>query len=532
MNLKKSIWLVLISLMLFIAACGKKEDTIQEEDLDNLNETGFPIVDENIELKFFARQEAATSDDWNDVLIFNEYEGMTNIEIDWEMAPADSFSEKFNLALGGGDLPDAFHSAMVSESDLTKYGKQGVFIPLDDLIDDYAPNFKQLMEEYPEVEEAVTMPDGNIYSFPFMNHPEFTSKRVAPYPFINQDWLDALNMDMPETTEDYYDYLKAVKEDNPSNGDVDEIPFGGHNVTLLYNYLKGAFGVANKGVGVDNIDIDPETGDYRFYPTSDNYKELLTYLNKLYEEELIEQNIFSIDPEQYAANASEGRYGSIVWYGPPNKEDNYKGMPALEGPNGDKLFTDVNSPVEHAGAFVITSENEHPAATVRWIDHFYGEEGMKLFFLGVEGETYEVDEDGNPDFIKDVYDPETDDSSALKDYLTFGGGGYPALTIENYFRGAETAPEALEAADTLEPDLLEDPWPNEKYTSEEVDQLQGFGSDIDEYVGEMRDKFISGNESLDQWDDYVETLERIGLDDYMEIKIKAIERQTELIEEN
>ncbi|PAV31187.1 hypothetical protein CIL05_00565 [Virgibacillus profundi] len=477
------LFLLVIALVLIIATgCAQDEEgtgETSEENLANLNETGFPVVDDSITLDFFARQAAASNDNWNDVLMFNEYEEMTNIDINWQMVPGSSFEEKFNLALGSNDLPDAFHSAGVNNSELLKYGEQGIFTPLNDLIDEYAPNFKKIMEEYPNVKEMVTMADGNIYSFPFMNHPEFLSKRIAPYPFINQDWLDELGMDVPETTEDYYQYLKAVKEENPSNGKVDEIPFGGHNVTLLYNYLKGAFGIANKGLGANLIDLDPETNDYRFYPTSDQYKELLEYLNKLYDEELIEKNIFSIDPAQYAANASEGRYGSFVWYGVPNKEDNYVGMPALEGPHGDKLFTDLKSPVENAGAFIITNKNENPEATVRWIDHFYGEEGMKLFFMGVEGETYEIDEDGNPVYLKEVYDEEKDDTSVLKEYLTFGGGLYPALTEERYFIGAETTPEALEATEKVKPDVIKDPWANIKHTEEEVDQLQGFGSDIE-----------------------------------------------------
>ena len=528
MNIRKYIVLFIIPFILIIAGCASDEASsseTREENLANLNKEDFPIVEDSITLDFFARQSLASNENWNDVLIFNEYEEMTNIDIEWQMVPDSSFEEKFNLTLGSNDLPDAFHSAGVADSEILKYGEQGIFIPLNDLIDEYAPNFKKIMEEYPEVKEMVTMADGNIYSFPFMNHPDFLSKRIAPYPFINKDWLDELGMDVPETTEDYYQYLKAVKEDNPSNGEVDEIPFGGHNVGLLYNYLKGAFGVANKGLGSGFVDLDPETKDYRFYPASDQYKELLEYLNKLYDEGLIEQNIFSIDPAQYAANASEGRYGSFVWYGVPNKEDNYVGMPALEGPHGDKMFTDLKSSVENAGAFIITNKNENPEATVRWIDHFYGEEGMKLFFMGVEGETYEMNEDGTPDYLKEVYDEEKDDTSVLKEYLTFGGGNYPALTEEKYFIGAETTPEALEATEKVEPAIIKDPWPTIKHTEEEVDQLRGFGSDIEKYVEEMRDKFISGNEPFSKWDEYVETMEKMGLNEYMDIKIQAIERQ-------
>src|SRR5699024_5042991 len=112
------------------------------------------IVEETITLDFFAGKAPSTNDDWNDVLIYNEYEDMTNIDINWQMVPFDSMEEKRNLALSGGELPDAFHSAGMPTQDLIKYGQeQGILIPLNDLIDEYAPNFKQILEEYPELEK-------------------------------------------------------------------------------------------------------------------------------------------------------------------------------------------------------------------------------------------------------------------------------------------------------------------------------------------------------------------------------------------
>lgn len=522
MRRKITIFLIVFISALIIAGCSKgTEDTTGTNNGEdsNLNKTGFPIVNESITLDIFARKDPATHDDWNDAWVLNQYEEMTNVDINWEMVPHDSFSEKFYLKLGSDSLPDVFYGGYISDLDLMKYGDQGIFISLNDLIEEYAPNLQKVLDEYPEVREALTMIDGNIYSFPFANHPDFISKRIAPYPFINQDWLDALGMEMPQTTDDFYEYLKGVKEGDPSNGKVDEIPFGSFEIGHLYNYLKGSFGVANKGP-YGYVDIDPDTDDYRFYPTSDQYKELLIYINKLYEEELIEQNIFAVNREQHQANKEEGRYGSFVWYAVPEDDYNWKGMPALTGPNGDRAFTDIKNPVASAGAFVITSENEYPEATVRWVDHFYSDEGMELFFMGIEGETYEVDDDGNLVYLEEV-------DENVTDYFIYDGGGYAALTKEEFFTGAESTPEALQATEALEPDVLQDPWTPVKHTQEEVDKLQGFGSDIEKYVSEMRDKFIAGNEPFSKWDEYVEAIQEMGLNDYMDIKIKAIERQTD-----
>ena len=531
------LFLITIIISLFVTACVKNDSETSVEpsdkEIENLNDSGFPIVKDEITLDFFAGQQPATHPDWNDVLIFNEYEKITNMNIEWEMVSHESLSEKLQLTLGGGNLPDAFHSARISMNDMSKYGEQGVLIPLNDLIDDYAPNFKKILDEHPIIKKSITHPDGNIYSFPTMSDPSFTSSRLGARPFIHKQWLESLNMDMPETTDEFYQFLKSVKEDSPSNGEIDEVPFGGPYIDTLITYLQGSFGLANKGGSNPYLDEDPETGKLRFFPISDQYKEMIEFVHKLYEEELIEQNIYTIDHHQFISNLSEGQYGSVVWYAPEevaSKEHGkyYVGMPALEGPHGDKGIVQ-HDPVDTPGAFVITNKNEFPAATVRWVDYFYGDEGMTLFYMGIEGETYEINDEGNPEYMDHILNNEeglTFEEAAAK-YLTFPGGGYPGNTTAELYKGVASAPQSIEAAEKVEPDLLKDDdvWTTFTHTKDEISQLQGFGSDIEKYVIEMRDKFISGNEPLSKWDEYVKEIEGMGLEDYLKIKQAALDRQ-------
>src|SRR5699024_92733 len=81
---------------------------------------------------------------------------------------------------------------------------------------------------------------------------------------------------------------------------------------------------------------------------------------------------------------------------------NYEAMDALEGPYGDRAFTKVLPIVYKNNGFMITNENPNPAAAVRWLDYFYSDEGTKLFFMGIEGETYEEDADGNLEYTDDI----------------------------------------------------------------------------------------------------------------------------------
>ncbi|WP_280528611.1 extracellular solute-binding protein [Bacillus sp. J14TS2] len=462
--------------------------------------------------------------------MWQEYEKMTNIHVEWEQVVGDSITEKRNLALASGNLPDVFYHTSLTNVNLYEHGKQGTFIALNDLIDDYAPNFKKILDEIPEIRKAITFPDGNIYSFPTIVSEDFLSLRVQAALWVNQTWLDKLGMDVPETTDEFYKYLKAVKEQDPSGGEVDVIPYEGPEIDNLIGYLLGSFGIANKGRANPNIDLDPDEDKVRFYANTDRYKAMLEYLHKLYSEELIAQNIFNMEPNQFLANASEGVYGSSVHYNPITVWDeeigkNYVSGIALEGPYGDQNFVKLSPITYSMGNFAITKENENPAATVRWLDHFYSEEGIKLFYMGIEGETYQEASDGSYEYVEKITDSPnglTFEQEASKYVPWFG---MPMGTIkEEFFLGTASSEGAIEAAKKVEPYTPEEIWPQFTYKDDESRDLASVGTDIDKYVEEMRDKFITGNVPFSKWDDYVKTLDEMGLDKYMEIKQAAYER--------
>ncbi|MBO0991660.1 extracellular solute-binding protein [Bacillus sp. SD088] len=521
-------WVVLLVLL---ASCSnnveKDNGKVDEEALKNVNETGFPIVEEPITLKMFTGKSAQNANsDWNDILIWNKYSEMTNIELNWEQQiQTDSLEEKRNLALAGGNLPDVFFLSSMPTLDLYKYGKQGTFVKLNDLIDQYAPNLNKLMEENPEIKKGITFPDGNIYSLPSLVSPDFLSVRVASRPWFSKEVLNDVGMEVPETTDEFYQFLKDAKEK------TDKVPYGGTSMDELVGWLEGSFGVANRGVRNENIDVDPNDPDkVRFYTTSDDYKALLEYMHTLYSEKLIEQNIFSIEWGQYLGNAAEKKYASTVFYDPVElfgKEvgSDYDSAAALKGPNGNQSFTKVAPMVSSIGSFVITKENPNPAATVRWMDYFYSDEGARLYYMGVEGETYEKTADGKYEYVDKIKNPAeglTMEQEIAK-HLTWLGG-VQGIIKEDYFQGSENAPASLEAAKKIEPYVADEIWPAFLYTEEENKFLASAGTDISKYVTEMTDKFISGDEPLSKWDEYVKTIETMGLDKYMEIQQAAYDR--------
>lgn len=535
MKLKQwgSLLLTCVLSVSLVAGCSSKgsegKSDPSGEAGSKLNETGFPIVNDKITVKGFAGKFFANAD-WNNIKLWQEYEKMTNVHVEWDTVKTDTLAEKRNLLLAGGDYPELFYASAFPRADLLKYGKQGAFIPLNDLIDKYAPNFKALMEKYPIIEKGITMPDGNIYGLPTLYDPEFKSVFYGT-PWVKSEWLTKLGLSEPQTLDEFYNMLKAFKENDPNgNGQKDEYAWGGTGTAGIVNYLRGSFGLNYNGTSNVNVDTDPASGKVRFIPSDPRYKELLQYVSKLYKDGLLEQDIMSVKSTEIDAKGVEGLLGVIDSVDPIAiyNQKGYVGLPVLKGPHGDQMYSALGSPLGNIGMFVLTDKATNPEVMVRWMDYFYSDEGIRMFFMGWKDDTYEEDADGNVDYV-DAIKNNPDGLSldqAVGQSLIWPGGYYPGFVKQKYFKGAEGLPTSVENAQKAEPYVIPQDkiWPAFNFTADEQSELTGIQTDINTYVDEMRDKFISGNESFDNWDQYVATLQKMGLDRYLAIYQSAAER--------
>ena len=157
--------------VLSLAGCGGGGHQAADVDPDTpVSQVAFPL-EEQAELSFITSAPATSTQDPNERMIFKRLEEQTNVHIDWTCFVADQFADKKNLALAQfGNLPDGLFNAGMSDYDLLRYAKQGIIIPLENLIDKYMPNLQAVFEKYPEYRTMCTAPDGHIYSFPWIEH--------------------------------------------------------------------------------------------------------------------------------------------------------------------------------------------------------------------------------------------------------------------------------------------------------------------------------------------------------------------------
>ncbi|WNQ09461.1 extracellular solute-binding protein [Paenibacillus aurantius] len=514
---------------LLTSACSKEAPAAEGQGAKPvdpvLNETGYPIVKEPVKLQFFTGRNSGGAENFNERMLWKEYAKKTGIDVDFQLVNFENLSEKFNLAMSSGNYPDAFHTARISTNDIVKYGSQGMFIPLNGMIDKYAPNFKKLLDQYPAIKKGITMPDGNIYSVPLVYEPDFYAVLISQKLWINNDWLTKLKMPVPKTLDDYYSYLKAVKNtDLNGNGKADEIPYGGVGTGSLLEVLKGSFGLMNKGTNHRNVDVDPATNKLRFIPTDPRYKELLQYLNKLYTEGLIDKDITTIKNPAFAAKGSQGIYGSLVTTFPSTVmgQKQYVIPAPFEGPHGDKLFTNIQNPLVQPGAFVITDKNKHPEATMRWIDYFFSDEGQQNFFMGFEGVTFKKTADGKLNYTDEIMNNPKGMEQGVMKYLTWPGGSYPGYVTKKYFKAVDE--ETNNQHKVLGDSLPKENWPAFTYTVEESDQMKTLWTDLNTYIDGMTVKFITGAAPFSEWDNYTATVKKMKVDEYMKLYEGAAQR--------
>ena len=495
---------------------------------DYLNPTGYPITKEKLTITAMGKKDPGGVE-WKDLDIIQKAEEVTNIHFEFELAEESTYQEKKNLALNGGEYPDVFLRDM-GINDEEKYGAQGIFIDLTSLIDDYAPNLKKRMEEYPDIKSAITSLNGSIYGLP--NYIR-TSTQNPWINFMDAGWMEAVGKDMPQTVEDLYELLKAYREGDPNgNGDLnDEIPWGGAGLHTL-DFICAAFTGLSGGM---DFDVQ-ENGTVVYTPSLPVFEEFLKYTNKLYSEGLIDPELFVQTSQQHIAKVRSGIIG-IYNISPTNLPPDVKtpqdSLEPLTSEFNDKKVAPAYQPVG-TGKAVITDKCKSPEAVMRWFDMWYAdlEEGDSeakdlngvSMFLGFEGKQWEYADDKRETYrwIEPVKDFQTLREDAR---ITLDTGLPQYLNFMPYPADFPLMEMKVKAVQTRQEPYLTDEFPlTVRYTAEETERISLLETDIKNYMEEIVSKFINGEESLKNFDKYIKTLDEIGLPELLDLKQKAYDR--------
>ena len=533
---KKAVALVLAAAMCVtsLAGCGSSSASTTESVTGDVSEAvvdesgkvdgvmykvGLPLVDEGTYgFSIFCDD----SKEKPEYYMLDEFKKQTNVDVEMRIFPYETATERLNLDLNSGDYADVIGGWTLSDSMILTYGvNQGVFVPLEDYFAEYCPRITEILD-LPGVREEMTAPDGHIYAIPYV----CDDTKVGYSPYINGRWLENVGMDMPTTTEEFEAVLKAFKEkDANGNGDPnDEIPFSADPNNKHIEAMTGWFGLpmGKSGIGIQNEEVV-------FAGASTTYREFLSWFNSLYEQGLIDLEIFTQDSSTWEGKGNRDLYGVSIAYGSGEfsgivlegeEKSEFDVLPVLNTDKGGMWMRDTNGFSVYRTQAVITDNAEHPEVICRWFDNAFQLENGIGCNRGPVGTVVFKEEDGYRAIdTKTLSEEEQEKLSwgnlwpqSLPKYMPSGF---------KYIEDHPTYNEKKVMEDTYEPYLTKTTIPSFWIPLDKIDRYSDIASALTDYFNQRQAMFISGEMDIDddaQWQSYVDGLYALGLEDWMEVR--------------
>lgn len=497
--------------------------------------------------------------DYKDNYLTKLIEDDLNVNLEFYELPAAAEDVKTKvslLATNGQDVPDVLITTALTPELVLEYGSKGLFIPINEYVEKEGTNYQKMDEADQEViEKAMTAADGNMYALPnYCDAPwNFTPNRM----YINTAWLDKLGLEIPKTTDELYEVLKAFHDNDPNgNGKQDEIGVygyiaGGYGEDII-DTLMNAFVFYNGGGQNGGLALN-EDGTKVIAPfTTEEWKQGLMFMNQLYQEGLLASSIFTDDTTQFKAtlNLDTNIVGLVSAGSTSNWADcdnnaNFLEMdliPPLTGPEGI-CYTPYTEYSPNA-AFFITSECENPELAYSLGDWFLDYEHSRIARFGEKGVDWTDDaetcknttnaykEAGLVDSVNCVQmtniwaEPSNKFWHNMNPYYENRESSYKTANGMTPFDESVKSSMLMAYHSEWYPDKHPDKvLPLLHYTQEEANQCSKNIVAITEFVEQAKAQFIIGERNFeDGWDSYLKELEQSGLNEWLGIAQTAYER--------
>ena len=516
--MKKSLSLILAILLAasVLAGCGNQKQVSTDE-----NQTVFT---------YWAKMPDALATQYSsmaEITMYSEMEKLTGVKIDFKHPPVGQDKEQFNLMIASGELPDMI------EYDWTGYPggpmkaiEDNVILKLNDLIEKNSPYLSKALQENSMYEKQSKSDDGTYFGYPTLNVGHY---RTFGGLIVRKDWLDDLGLNVPETIEEWENVLRQFKSEKGAPA-----PFTGVKDILVWNEVfNGAYMVSH------NFFV--EDGDrVVFGPMEDGYKEFLTLMKNWYAEGLLDNEIFTNNGKSVDAKMTNGDSGVCYGYigGTMGKymtamsetNPNYK-LVAAQHPvvtvGQEPKFMDCQQ--EAQNPFVaITTACKNPDEAAKWLDFVYSPEGNMLKTFGLEGLTYNMENDYPK--LTDLITKNPEGLSVGEAMLRHVRSGYPSPGFNQDERMSEqgyTIPEQVDALkiwSKYSPNATKAKLPPLSPTVDESDTVRNIMAEVNTFVDEMRMKFIYGTEPIENYDNFRQKLRDMNIETVIKINQTALER--------
>ncbi|MCV6824008.1 MULTISPECIES: extracellular solute-binding protein [Halocynthiibacter] len=436
-------------------------------------------------------------------------------------------AESMNLLIASGDMPDIVGGHLIKQP-VNEFGPQGAFVPLNDLVEEHAPNIKAFWDSHPGLKEAISAYDGNYYYIPYL--PDGKYGRAY---FIRQDWLDKLGLEQPNTVDELYDVLVAFRDQDPNgNGMKDEVPAFFRDWEEVIRLVVLWDGRSSGSDTYHDFLVNDE-GKLEHPYAQEAYRDGLAMVAKWYEEGLIDPEVFTrgSSAREYLLSEDLGGF-THDWFASTSgynaaladKVEGFNFIPFLppESPSGRRLEEHRRIPIKPDG-WAISHQNENPVETIKYFDFWFTEEGRLLSNFGIEGETYDM-VDGEPIYKDEVLNKGEPVNAQMWAVGSQIQRGYWQDYRYEWQWTAEAARKGIELYD--QHDILTDQFLGVAFTKEEQEVYDKYWPSLRTYMLERQQAWVLGTGDITaEWDDYVATLNKMGYEDVIEVLNSAYARQ-------
>lgn len=360
-----------------------------------------------------------------------------DLKIDIEFISGDD--TKLNTFFAGGDMPDMI-SVFDASSSVAQRADSWAY-SLQDLADQYDPYFYQVASD--QTMSWFAMEDGKTYGYPdYSNTQEdYDSGDIfAKTAFvIRKDVYEAVGEPSMETQEEFLDALNQIKEKFP-----DLIPLGFNNFEANET---GSLGEALQ----DYLGVPLENDDGTFYNRNldEDYLAWMATLNEAYLNGCISDDSFTDDSTSFQEKESIGKYACMMIDGTPQQSGF---LTTFANSDPDAAYIAIDGPKSTVGnepklnqsgisGWMITYVSKtcsDPAKAIQIYTYLLSEEGQILTNYGIEGETFQINDDGSYELLPEMKELQASDNDRFKqeirigEFIQFGHDRYKALSNDSF----------------------------------------------------------------------------------------------------
>ena len=522
--MKKIFSLLLVLCLVFCALSSMAEEAAQ----DGLKK----LVDEPTTLTVFLAAHTVIGtqiETWNEALVFQELEKRTGVHLEFITPVQDQQNVQLQLLVASGELPDIIIGTNGYPGGGAAMVNDGLVIDLAEHLDKL-PNFKAKLEATELRKKEVYTDTGKIPGFPTF-YKDDQSGEVYVGLLLRKDLLDQVGMDIPVTYDDWYNVLKAFKEECGISKPL--VP--GPEMFCQNNMWSIGYGfryVDYFGTGIPFYQID---GEVRYAPIDDTdaFLAYLQMMAKWYSEGLLDPDFQTVTDVMtqistyssldcgacVTAYSLDAVLESIVQASKPDFDYICVPMPVLE--EGQKLHMYANTTRMDLNNVMISTKCKDIDLALAYFDQLYTDEGSLLCNWGVEGISFYYDENGLPQWTDNVINnPEYNFTSMQHYYLAQG-------LVGEFERRASLVEEASRIKNEMYMAQADNSYriPSSIMLNEdEQDTYNSVMDDLLTYVEEKCIHLITGAESFDVFPEMIQTIRDMDVEEAIQAYQSALDR--------